>query len=313
VLWRVAEIVDEISSSEYAIDHRLSRLRWKPSRQQSVEISIFLDAMINRIEKGGPNNGAFFCFAKFIADTLSKDVLFTLANSRLATLQERQKLDPSCAVGSIRPILLPYPSGSTISDQDFVFLLTKIHGFPAFQGLAGLLKRDPVQSLRVLKKVIEEEKTQIQKQPDLQLFFFEAGLLIRNFSGDRDILRQLADLGVDVEKLNASKQSNIGSSVVTNKPGPIPYIAERLNRSIQNLSPESLSRGIEELEGLSILADILFDGWLVGLGGQTTGAYPDVALFLVALNMRVGRTAQGEAIALSLADRGYLYAVLLLA
>jgi hypothetical protein len=30
VLWRVAEIVDEISSSEYAIDHRLSRLRWKP-------------------------------------------------------------------------------------------------------------------------------------------------------------------------------------------------------------------------------------------------------------------------------------------
>ena len=30
MLWRVAEIVDEISSSEYAIDHRLSRLRWKP-------------------------------------------------------------------------------------------------------------------------------------------------------------------------------------------------------------------------------------------------------------------------------------------
>src|SRR5215475_15999904 len=29
VLWRVTEIVDEISSSEYAIDHRLSRLRWK--------------------------------------------------------------------------------------------------------------------------------------------------------------------------------------------------------------------------------------------------------------------------------------------
>jgi len=29
VLWRVTEIVDEISSSEYAIDPRLSRLRWK--------------------------------------------------------------------------------------------------------------------------------------------------------------------------------------------------------------------------------------------------------------------------------------------
>jgi hypothetical protein len=26
----VAEIVEEISSSEYAIDHRLSRLRWMP-------------------------------------------------------------------------------------------------------------------------------------------------------------------------------------------------------------------------------------------------------------------------------------------
>jgi hypothetical protein len=27
----VAEIVEEISSSEYAIDHRLSRLRWMPA------------------------------------------------------------------------------------------------------------------------------------------------------------------------------------------------------------------------------------------------------------------------------------------
>jgi hypothetical protein len=32
VLWRIAEIVDEISSSEYAIDHGLSRFRWIPSR-----------------------------------------------------------------------------------------------------------------------------------------------------------------------------------------------------------------------------------------------------------------------------------------
>jgi hypothetical protein len=30
MLWKVAEIVDEISSSEYAIDHRLSRFRWIP-------------------------------------------------------------------------------------------------------------------------------------------------------------------------------------------------------------------------------------------------------------------------------------------
>jgi Fic family protein len=30
VLWRIAEIVDEISSSEYAIDHGLSRFRWIP-------------------------------------------------------------------------------------------------------------------------------------------------------------------------------------------------------------------------------------------------------------------------------------------
>jgi DNA primase len=40
VLWRVAEIVDEISSSEYAIDHRLSRLRWKP-----VIVEGFFDVM----------------------------------------------------------------------------------------------------------------------------------------------------------------------------------------------------------------------------------------------------------------------------
>src|SRR5262249_53875791 len=38
VLWRVAEIVDEISSSEYAIDHRLSRLRWKPQEPSSFSL-----------------------------------------------------------------------------------------------------------------------------------------------------------------------------------------------------------------------------------------------------------------------------------
>ena len=39
MLWKVAEIVDEISSSEYAIDHRLSRFRWIPERGTLAVIS----------------------------------------------------------------------------------------------------------------------------------------------------------------------------------------------------------------------------------------------------------------------------------
>ena len=47
MLWRVTEIVDKISSSEYAIDHRLSRLRWKLKLcSLTVALALKLDTAI---------------------------------------------------------------------------------------------------------------------------------------------------------------------------------------------------------------------------------------------------------------------------